>query len=95
MKNVLRAGRRQRGTDEPNLGLDVERDQAVRHQVVDGLKPFLAHKVLSVMVEAEIPGLVAEPGGSVSGEDVKRLGIRTSFDFSFSFSGDFLPFLAS
>lgn len=92
MKNVLQAGRRRRGTDEPNLGLDVERDQAVRHQVVDGLKPFLTHKVLSIMVEAEIPGLVAEPGGSVSGEDVSEY---QHFDFSFSFSGDFLPFLAS
>lgn len=54
-----------------HLGLDVERDQAVCHQVVDGLEPLLTHKVLPVVVEAEVPGLVAEPGGSATGGDVK------------------------
>lgn len=44
------------------LGLDVERDQAVRHQVVDGLEALLPDKVLPIVVEAEVSGLVAEAG---------------------------------
>ena len=44
------------------LGLDVERYQAVRHQVVDGLEALLPNKVLPIVVEAEVPGLVSEAG---------------------------------
>ena len=45
------------------LGLDVERDQAVGHQVVDGFEALLPHKVLPVIVQPEVPGLVAEAAG--------------------------------
>lgn len=80
-----------KGDRRAHLGLDVECDQSVSHQVVDGLEPLLAHKVLPVVVQAEVPGLVAEPG-SVR----RRLCVRTSVDisgylhfaFSFSFSWD-------
>ncbi len=44
-----------------HLCLNVERDEAVCDQVVDGLKPLLSHKVLPVMVEAEVPRLVPKP----------------------------------
>ena len=45
-----------------HLCLNVERDQAVRDQVVDGLEPLLSHKVFPVVVETEVPRLVPEPG---------------------------------
>lgn len=34
-----------------SLGLYVECDQAIGHQVVDGLEPLLTHKVLPIMEE--------------------------------------------
>lgn len=56
------------------LCLDVECDQAVRHQVVDGLKPLLSHKVFTIVIKAEVSGLVAEPEGKASSSDlVSRL----------------------
>lgn len=43
------------------LGLDVEGDEGVRHQVVDRLEPLLADKVLAVVEQSVVEGLVAEP----------------------------------
>lgn len=42
------------------FGLDVKRDQAICDQVVDWLEPFLSHKVLAIVIEAEVAGLVPE-----------------------------------
>lgn len=47
---------------DPHLRLDVEGDEAVCDQVVDGLKPLLTNKVLPVMVETEVLRLVTKPG---------------------------------
>lgn len=44
------------------LGLNVERDEAVRHQVVHRLKPLLPYKVLAIVEKAVVQGLVSEPG---------------------------------
>lgn len=82
MRNVFRDRKEAKRDGRAHLGLDVEGDQAVCHQVVDGLEPLLAHKVLPIVVEAEVPGLVAEPEGSAMGGDIKRLSIGTRVDFS-------------
>jgi len=50
-----------------HLGLDVERDEAVRDQVVDGLEPLLSNKVLPVVVETEVSRLVPKPGRNEGG----------------------------
>jgi hypothetical protein len=43
-----------------HLCLDVERDQAVGDQVMDGLEPLLGDKVLPIVVQTEVFGLVPE-----------------------------------
>ena len=40
--------------------LDVERDQAVRHQVVHRLKPLLTHKVLPVIKQSVVQSLITK-----------------------------------
>lgn len=45
-----------------HLCLNVECDEAVCDQVVDGLEPLLSNKVLPVMVETEVSCLVPKPG---------------------------------
>lgn len=45
----------------PHLCLNVECDEAICDEVVDGLEPFLPNKVLSVMIETEVSGLVPKP----------------------------------
>lgn len=52
----------QRRPEVSHLCLDVERDEAVCDQVVDGLEPLLSDEVLPVMVEAEVSRLVPKPG---------------------------------
>lgn len=44
------------------LGLNVESDEGVRHEVVDGLKPLLPNKVLPVVEQSVVEGLVPKPG---------------------------------
>lgn len=56
---------------DTDLCLDVERDEAVCHQVVDGLKPLLSDKVLPVMVETKVSRLVPKPGELIEGEGSK------------------------
>lgn len=43
------------------LGLDVEGDERVRHQVVDRLEPLLPDEVLPVVEQPVVEGLVTEP----------------------------------
>ena len=45
------------------LGLDVEGDEGVGHQVVDRLEPLLPDKVLPVVEQSVVEGLVPEPAG--------------------------------
>lgn len=51
-----------RTNPEWHLSLDVERDEAVCHQVVDGLEPLLAHKMLPIVIQPEVSGLIPKPG---------------------------------
>lgn len=44
------------------LGLNVESDEGVRHKVVDRLEPLLPDKVLSVIEQSVVEGLVPKPG---------------------------------
>lgn len=44
------------------LGLDVQGDEAIRHQVMDRLKALLPHKVLPVIEQSVVQGLVPKPG---------------------------------
>lgn len=55
------------GRGATHLGLDVERDEAVGDQVVDGLEPLFSNKVLPVVVETEVSRLVPEPGRNGGG----------------------------
>ncbi len=41
-----------------SFGLDVQRDQAVCYQVVDGLEALLSHKMLSIVKQTEVSGLI-------------------------------------
>lgn len=50
-----------------HLCLNVERDEAVGDQVVDGLEPLLSNKVLPVVVESEVSRLVPKPRGEGGG----------------------------
>lgn len=40
------------------FGLDVQRDQAVSYQVVDGLKALLSHKMLPIVKQTEVSCLI-------------------------------------
>lgn len=60
---------------DTDLCLDVERDEAVCDQVVDGLEPLLPDKVLPVMVETEVSRLVAEPGNWWKKEGQKQAAV--------------------
>lgn len=40
------------------FGLNVQRDQTVRHQVVDRLEAFFPHKMLPIVKETEVSGLI-------------------------------------
>lgn len=44
------------------LGLDVKSDEGVRHKVVDRLKPLLPDKVLPIVKQSVVEGLVSKPG---------------------------------
>lgn len=44
------------------LGLDVKRDESVRHKVVDRLEPLLPNKVLPIIKQSVVEGLVSKPG---------------------------------
>lgn len=44
------------------LGLDVEGDERVRHEVVDRLEPLLPDKVLPIVEQPVVEGLVSKPG---------------------------------
>lgn len=44
-----------------HLCLDVECDEAICDEVMDGLKPLLPNKVFPVMVETEVSRLVPKP----------------------------------
>lgn len=50
-----------------HLCLNVECDEPICDQVVDGLKPLLSDKVLPVMVETEVSRLIPKPGGNGGG----------------------------
>lgn len=50
------------------LGLDVEGDERVRHQVVDRLEPLLPDEVLPIVEQPVVEGLLTEP------EETKRRG---------------------
>ena len=52
------------------LGLDVQGDEAIRHQVMDRLKALLPHKVLPVIEQSVVQGLVPKPGE----REVERVG---------------------
>ncbi len=41
-----------------SFGLDVQRDQAVCYQVVDGLEALLSHKMLPIVKQTEVSGLI-------------------------------------
>lgn len=41
-----------------SFGLDVQRDQAVSYQVVDGLEALLSHKMLPIVKQTEVSGLI-------------------------------------
>lgn len=47
-----------------HLCLDVECDEAVCDQVMNGLEPLLSNKMLPIMVEAEVSRLVPKPRGN-------------------------------
>lgn len=51
------------------LGLDVEGDERVRHQVVDRLEPLLPNKVLPIVEQPVVEGLMAKPGHHRTRED--------------------------
>ncbi len=53
--------RKRRKRWRAHLCLNVECDEAVRDQVVDGLEPFLPDEVLSIMIETEVSRLVTKP----------------------------------
>lgn len=43
------------------LGLDVEGDERVRHEVVDRLEPLLPDEVLPIVEQPVVEGLVTKP----------------------------------
>lgn len=43
------------------LGLNVQSDQGVGHQVMDRLKPLLSDKVLPIVEQSVVEGLMPEP----------------------------------
>lgn len=53
-----------------SLGLDVESDEGVRHEVVDRLEPLLPDKVLPIIEQSVVEGLVTKPGLRNVDEDV-------------------------
>lgn len=44
------------------LGLNVKGDEGICHQVMDGLKPLLSDKVLPVIKQPVVEGLVSKAG---------------------------------
>lgn len=44
------------------LGLDVERDECVRHKVMDRLEPLFPDKVLPIVEQSVVEGLVPKSG---------------------------------
>lgn len=44
------------------LSLNVESNECVRHKVMDRLEPLLPNKVLPVVEQSVVEGLVSEPG---------------------------------
>lgn len=52
------------------LGLDVESDEGVSHKVMDRLEPLLTDKVLPVVEQSVVEGLVPKPGLRRMDEDV-------------------------
>lgn len=79
------------GTHESNtnthLCLNVERDEAVCDQVVDGLEPLLSDKVLPVMVETEVSRLVPKPGMGWRKKDEKKKNGNIHSQFGFHVAG--------
>lgn len=49
------------GSKHKHLCLDVKRDEAICDQIMDGLKPLLSNKVLSIVVETKVSRLVPKP----------------------------------
>ncbi len=54
------------------LGLDVESDEGVRHEVMDRLEPLLPDKMLPVIEQSVVEGLVPKPGLRCMDEDVVK-----------------------
>lgn len=52
------------------LGLNVESYESVRHKVMDRLKPLLPDKVLPVIEQSVVEGLVPKPGLRHMDEDM-------------------------
>lgn len=54
------------------LGLDIEGDERVCDQVVDGLEPLLPDKVLPIVEQSVVKSLLPEPGWKCVGEEVLK-----------------------
>lgn len=52
------------------LGLDVERDEGVCHEVVNRLEPLLPDKVLPIVEQSVVEGLMPESGSRYKDKDV-------------------------
>lgn len=55
-----------------SLGLDVKRDEGVRDEVMDGLEPLLPDKVLPIVEQSVVEGLVPKPGLRCTDEGAVR-----------------------
>lgn len=44
-----------------NLGLNIESDESICDQVMNRLEPLLSNKVLPVMIETKVSGLIPKP----------------------------------
>lgn len=52
------------------LGLDIESDEGIRHEVMDRLEPLLPDKVLPIVEQSVVEGLVSKPGLRHTDKDV-------------------------
>lgn len=60
------------------LGLNVESDEGIRHKIVDRLKPLLPDKVLPVIEQSVVEGLVTKTGlRYMDKEGVKKRLVET------------------
>lgn len=44
-----------------HLGLNIQRDESISDQVMNGLKPLLSNKVLPIMIETKVSCLIPKP----------------------------------